>query len=330
MPQRGVAQTLYGSIVGNVSDPSGAAIPGATVTVTEKQTDFERQVTTDSAGGYSLPTIPAGTYSIKVSKSGFKTFERKDVPATVNTISRIDVTLEVGAVTQTVEVTATAPLLTTDRADVHHDLTANTLENVPLPPGRNYQQLFRTVPGFMPLENAHSIPSNPSRSLRYRVNGTSASSNDVRIDGAGQYNVWLPHVTAYVPALEAIQAVNVVTNNFDIQQGLAGGSTVNVQIKSGTNQIHGSAFEYHTDNGLEARSYFVPGRAPKDIFNQFGGTVGGPIKKDKAFFFAGYEGLRSLNRKHFYRTIPLADGYGESHHSDTRERHLRGTMYCCK
>ncbi len=304
VPRSCEAQVLYGSMLGNVTDPSGAAIPGATISVTQKQTGFTRTALTDQSGGYDLPTIPTGNYDVQVSKSGFKAFTRSDVPVQLNTVARVDVTLEVGAISQTVEVKASAPLLQTDRADVHAEITTNTLENVPLPPGRNYQQLFRTVPGFMPLENAHSIPSNPSRSLRYRVNGTSASSNDVRVDGAGQYNVWLPHVTAYVPALEAIQTVNVVTNNFDIQQGLAGGSTVNVQIKSGTNQIHGSAFEYHTDNGLEARSYFVPGRAPKDIFNQFGGTVGGPIKKDKIFYFASYEGTLNSQFSNRFGTVP--------------------------
>lgn len=303
-PTRCKAQMLYGSLVGTVTDRSGAAVPGATVVITQKQTDFSRQTTTDQTGGYNLPTIPTGSYDVEITRPGFRAFKGPDVPVTLNTVSRVDVTLEVGAVTETIEVIAAAPLLQTDRADVHKELTSQTLENVPLPPGRNYQQLFRTIPGFNPMENAHSIPSNPSRSLRYRVNGTSASSNDVRVDGASQYNVWLPHVTAYVPALEAIQTVNVVTNNFDIQQGLAGGSTVNVQIKSGTNHVHGSAFEYHNDNGLEARPYFIPGRAPKDIFNQFGGTIGGSIKKDKLFYFASYEATLVSQFANRFGTVP--------------------------
>lgn len=295
LPRPIEAQVLYGSLLGNVTDPSGAAIPGAAVAITQSQTGFTRQAATDQTGGYNLPTIPAGTYTIKVNKAGFKTFERTNVPVTVNTVARVDVKLEVGAVTQTVEVTAAPPLLTTDRADVHQDLSSSTMENLPLPPGRNYQQLFRAIPGFAVPQSAHSIPSNPSRSLRYNVNGTSASSNDVRIDGAGQFNIWLPHVTAYVPALDAIQTVNVVTNSFTAEQGLAGGSVVNVQVKSGTNSLHGSLYEFHSDNKTEARPFLFQthlDRNPKDIFNQFGGTIGGPIKRDKVFFFGAYEGTK--------------------------------------
>ncbi len=310
LPSSAGAQVLYGSLIGNVKDPTGAAVPGASVFVTQKETQFSRQVTTDTAGGYNIPTIPTGTYAVKVTKSGFKAFEKTDVGVSLNTLVRVDATLELGAVTQTVEVSAAAPLLTTDRADVHHQLQAVTLENVPLPQGRNYQQLFRTIPGFNPLTNAHSIPSNPSRALRYNVNGTSASSNDVRVDGASQYNIWLPHVTAYVPSLEAIQTVNVVTNTFGVEQGLAGGSTVSVQIKSGTNNIHGSLFEYHNDNATEARRFLfethLP-RNPKDIFNQFGGVIGGPIKKDKVFYFASYEGTLASQLATKFQSLPTAE-----------------------
>ena len=113
-------------------------------------------------------------------------------------------------------------------------------------------------------------------------------SNNIRIDGASQYNIWLPHVTAYVPALESIETVNIVTNSFDAEQGLAAGAAVNVQIKSGTNDMHGSAFEYHQDNALKAKPFFSPqgARKPKLVYNQFGATFGGPIKKDKLFYFA--------------------------------------------
>jgi hypothetical protein len=136
--------------------------------------------------------------------------------------------------------------------------------------GRNYQELFKTLPGITPPENAHSIPSNPSRSLVFNVNGASRSSNNTRIDGVSTTNIWLPHVTGYVPALESIEVVNVVTNSFDAEQGLAGGAAINVQIKSGTNNFHGSAFEYHHDNHLRARNFFLPitKQKGKFIYNQ--------------------------------------------------------------
>ncbi|MFZ4795628.1 MAG: carboxypeptidase regulatory-like domain-containing protein, partial [Blastocatellia bacterium] len=230
------AQVLYGSIVGNVTDNSGAVISGATVTINNKSTNQSREIVTGADGSFSFPTVQSGTWNVSVTKSGFKTVTLNNVEVTLNSIARSDLTLEVGQVSEAVSVTAEAALLQTDRAEVRAELTSRQLLNLPIPPGRNYQQLFRTLPGITPPQNAHSVPTNPSRALQYNVNGTSSSSNNVRIDGASQYNVFLPHVTAYVPSLEAIETVNVVTNNFDAEQGLAGGAAVNVQIKSGTNQ----------------------------------------------------------------------------------------------
>ncbi len=299
-PERGSAQVLYGSIVGNVKDSTGATVPDAVVSIVQVETKRARQATTNEAGGYTFATIPSGTYILKVSKEGFSPFTEKQVPVTINSVTRVDVTLKIGSVSQAVEVTAETALLQTDRSEVRAELTGMELRELPVPV-RNYQSMFRMIPGFSVPTNEHSVPSNPSRALRYNVNGTSASSNNVRIDGASSYNIWLPHITAYVPPMEAIETVNVVTNSFDAEQGLAGGSAVNVQIKSGTNDFHGSAFEYHTDNALRARGFFLPTNQvkPKLVYNQFGGSIGGPIKKNKVFFFGDYEG--TVDRR-------LADG----------------------
>jgi hypothetical protein len=195
-------------------------------------------------------------------------------------------------VTESVTVSGSALALQTDRSEVRSEVGQTTLENLPVPPGRNYQQLFNTIPGFTTPRNAHSVPSNPSRSLQYEVNGVVAASNNIRLDGATQYNVWLPHITAYVPALESIAAVDIVTNAFDAEQGLAGGAAINVSIKSGSNDLHGSAFEYHNNNETKARPFFLPANQgkPKLVYNQFGGTIGGPIVRNKLFYFASYEG----------------------------------------
>ena len=311
------AQVLYGSIVGNVTDKSDAAITGATVKITNKATNQAREATTNADGSFTFTTVQTGTWEITVSKNGFKTFSRSNVQITLNSTVRSDVALEVGQVSDTVSVTAEASVLQTDRAEVRSELTSKTLLNLPIPPGRNYQQLFRSLPGINPPNNAHSIPTNPSRALQYNVNGTTSSSNNVRIDGASQYNIYLPHVTAYVPSLESIETVNVVTNNFDAEQGLAGGAAVNVQIKSGTNNIHGSAFEYH-DNGLtKARPWALtptlvngvlkPQDKPKRVYNQFGGTFGGPIKKDKLFYFASFEGTNDRQLGARFLTLPTAE-----------------------
>ena len=139
-------------------------------------------------------------------------------------------------------VAAERPVLQTDRAEVRSELQARELVNLPVSANRNYQYMFRVLPGFTPPAEAHSVPSNPSRALVFNVNGASRSANNTRIDGVSTTNIWLPHVAAYVPALESLESVNVVTNSFDAEQGLAGGSAINVQIKSGTNDLRGSLF----------------------------------------------------------------------------------------
>jgi len=314
IPTTARAQVLYGTLTGNVADSSGAVVAGATVTITHKETGQSRDGVTDANGSYDFPTLQAGTYSIKVGKSGFKTVTKENVAVTLNTVTRADISIEVGQVTENVLITADVAQLKTDRADVSAELTSKPLQNLPVTLGRNYQNLFRTLPGMTPPENAHSIPSNPSRSLVFNVNGASRSSNNTRIDGASATNVWLPHVTAYVPALESIETVNVVTNSFDAEQGLAGGAAINVQIKSGTNNFHGSGFEFHNNQHLNARNFFLPlnpdgtlRNKGKVVYNQFGGTFGGPILKDKLFFFTSYENTRDRrNAERSNLTVPTA------------------------
>jgi Carboxypeptidase regulatory-like domain len=295
------AQVLYGSLVGNVKDTSGAAVPGAEVTITHKESNQPRSMTTDDTGAYSFAAVSTGTYTLNVRLTGFKEWVKTDVPVTLNNTTRIDVTLELGAMTEVVTVTGVTPLLQTDRAEVRAEIGEEELENLPVPLGRNYQHLFDTLPGFTPPEEAHSIQSNPSRSLAFNVNGVSRSINNTRIDGASSINPWLPHITAYVPSLEAIQTVNVVSNSFDAEQGLAGGAAISVQLKSGTNEFHGSLFEHHHNHLLRARQVFYPidQKKGKFIYNQWGATLGGPIVKKKLFFFTSYEGTsdhRNANR----------------------------------
>ena len=312
-PDRASAQVLYGSIVGNVTDANGAVVPSAPVTVTNQGTGVAKTANTDASGTYQFVDLQPGTYTFKVSVSGFKTFERRDLAVEANNTTRTDVALEVGSMEQSVTITGEAPTLQTDRSEVHTEVTTKELENLPVPIGRNYQQLYRTLPGFSPPVNSHSVPTNPSRALEFNVNGTSDDQNNTRIDGVSTTHVQLPHVVAYIPALESIQEVNVVTNSFDAEQGLAGGAAINVQIKSGTNQVHGSAFEYHSDNHLKAWPWnSVPqANKPKLVYNQFGGTIGGPIKKDKLFYFASYEGSydhRAVQRKVTVPTDAMKNG----------------------
>jgi hypothetical protein len=303
-PRAATAQVLYGSIVGSVHDASGAAIPGASVTITHHETKASREGVSDETGAYRFPAVQTGTYTVAVTLSGFKTFSR-DVPVTINSITRVDATLEVGALSETVLVEATSPVLQTDRAEVRSELKAAELVNLPVSMNRNYQYMFRVLPGFTPPAEAHSVPSNPSRALVFNVNGASRSSNNVRIDGVSTTNIWLPHVAAYVPALESLDTVNIVTSSFDAEQGLAGGSAINVQIKSGTNLLRGSLFEYFSNESLRTKPYFQPASQPKGdwSYNQYGGTVGGPIMRDKLFYFASYEGTR--DKQALTRTVSV-------------------------
>ncbi len=303
---RSDAQILHGSLVGNVRDASGAVMPGAQLLLKNSDTGQVREGTSDANGSFSFATLLPGTYELTLSKMGFKTQREQGIVIVVNNVARRDASMQVGQVSDSVTVEATAATLQTDRAEIRAEVTTKELLNVPTPPGRNYQNLFVTIPGFSPPRNAHSVPANPSRALQFNVNGTSSSSNNTRIDGASSTNVWLPHIVAYVPALESIETVNVVTNSFDAEQGLAGGAAINVQIKSGTNELHGSVFEYYNSNATKAKPFFLPQgqRNPKYVFNQYGATIGGPIVKNKLFYFASYEGTRDRRFASSLTSIP--------------------------
>ena len=284
------AQVLYGSIVGNVRDQSGAAVPGALVTITNKETNQVRTTTTNDEGGYSLPNVQSGTYGVKVTRDGFRLTE-SSVTVSINTVSRVDFTLQLGSVSETIEVSAAAQTLQTDRAEVRAEVTTKTLTEVPVPGQRNYQALFITLPGISPPTTPHSVGSNPSRSMTWSTNGVNRAANSTRIDGASATNVWLPHIASYTPALESIETVNIVTNSFDAEQGLAGGAAVNVAVRSGTNDLHGAGFWYNQGSWSQSRPFFQPSNqdTPKFVYNQRGGRIGGPIVKNKIFYFGSYE-----------------------------------------
>ncbi len=286
------AQILYGSIVGKVTDPTGAAVVSAKVTITNKGTGFTRDAATDSSGTFEFPNVPSGSYEVRINAPGFSSAVRSDVPVTINNVSRIDTALELGAVTETVSVSSQAQLLQTDRAEVREEVTTKELAELPVPPGRNYQQIFRALPGFSPPENAHSIPTIPRAPCNSASTEQAAVQTIRGLTEPARLTFSYRTSSAMCPPLESIETVNVVTNSFDAEQGLAGGAAINVQIKSGTNDVHGSAFEYHTNQHLKAKPFFTPADkvSPKIVYNQFGGTVGGPIKRDKLFYFVSYEG----------------------------------------
>ena len=300
------AQVLYGSLVVEAKDESGAAIPRATVTITQSETGWTRTAVTNDVGTATFTTVPPGSFTVRVNLDGFKEALTTGVLVSEGAVMRVPALLTLGQLTDTVSVVADNAILQTDRADVRTDLPAVQLENLPVPIGRNYQSLLVTVPGVSPPENMHSVAVNPARGLGFTSNGTTRNANTIRIEGAIANNLWLPHVAAYVPALEAIESVGVTTSTFDADQGLAGGMAANVLIKSGTNQYKGSLFQYHFNERLKSRPYFLPAteQKPEANQNQFGGTFGGRIVRDKLFFFGSYQGTRDKNISQRFGTVP--------------------------
>jgi hypothetical protein len=307
-PAIATAQVLFGSILGSVSDAAGSSVPAAQVRITSAGTRQSRETATDDSGNYAFPSIPGDTYEVVITKPGFQTFTVRSVTVPADTRVRVDAVLKVGAVEQSIEVSAQGAVLQTDSGEVRAEIGARVIENLPIPVGRNYQNLLVTVPGVSPPANQHSVAANPSRGLTFNVNGSTRNSNNVRIDGALANNIWLPHVTAYVPSLDSIEGVTVVTASADASQGMAGGSAVNVQIKSGTNQVHGSLFEFHANNRLKAKPFFLPvGQGkPKYIDNQFGGSIGGPIVRNRLFYFGSWEGSFNRQTGSSFATAPTA------------------------
>ncbi|MCL4782072.1 MAG: carboxypeptidase regulatory-like domain-containing protein [Bryobacterales bacterium] len=287
------AQVLYGSVVGTVVDPSNAVVPGAEISITSKTTGATRETRTDTGGRYSLVNVLPGAYDLKVTAGGFRTATSENVTVTINVVSRVDVTLEVGSMTEQVTVISASALLQTDKSDVRTELNSQEITRLPLSNYRNFQSLLNLVPGATPTNFQH-LGDAIGRALGTNVNGTAMNNNRTRVDGATNVFVWLPQHLVYVPPVESIETVNVTTSSFDAEQGMAGGSAMTVATKSGTNELHGVAYEYHDNQHLYTRNFFLPAnqRIAKSIFNIFGGTIGGPIIKEKLFFFGSVEATR--------------------------------------
>ena len=306
---RAQAQAIYGSLLGVVTDQSGATVPGAEINATETQTGQVRHETSDKSGRFSLQNLSPGLYNVVVSASGFRNFDQPGLPITPNTISRVDVHMEIGNASEQVTVTAEGTLLQTDKADTHTEITSKAVTDLPLGGTRNYQSLIDLSPGASPGAFVNSITDVPGHPNATNINGGNAQTNITRIDGAESINVWLPQYSGYVVPAETVDIVNVTTSAADADQGLAGSSSITVVTKSGTNEIHGSAFEFHNDQKLNARNFFLSGATPNPvgIYNNFGGTVGGPIVKNKVFYFFSFDGTRQKTAGNGNYTVPTAD-----------------------
>jgi hypothetical protein len=296
-----LAQAVRGTLLGNVNDPQGAAVPGVTVTATETQTNIVRSVVTNQNGYYVFANMKDGLYKVEAELAGFKKVVRDNVVVKVNSTVRIDLALEVGAMTETVEVVQETPALQTDRADTGRTIEGRLVQEMPLTQSRNFQGMWATVPGTVTMTRPHSQFFNPQDSEETKFNGQSRLSNNVQIDGLDD-NHKTGLLTVLIPDAESIDSVNVTTSNFDAEFGRAGGSVTTVVLKSGTNQFRGSVFGFANTEATQARSYFATptSKKPETKYQQFGATLGGPVIKDKLFFFADYQhtvdNLGSLRR----------------------------------
>jgi len=299
------AQILYGSIVGVVQDAQGSAIPAATVSIVNKDTNLTQETVSKENGEYTITNLQPGRYDVKVSLQGFREFVRTNVPVTAGQISRVEAKLEIGALTESVTVESAAQLLQTDKSDLHTELKAKEIINLPLNQYRNYQALINLVPGATPAAFQNAQTDTPGRSLSTNVNGMDRNNNNTRIDGASSVNIWLPHHAGYVAPAETIDTVNVATNNFDAAAGMAGGASITLVTKSGTNTLKGSAFYFRNQDELNATPFFDPEKLNSSI-SIGGGTVGGPFIKNKLFYFSGIESNRERTSRFDQYTVPTA------------------------
>jgi carboxypeptidase family protein/TonB-dependent receptor-like protein len=304
------AQILYGSVVGVVRDGTGAFLPGATVTIVNKDTNLTREATTNAEGAYTLNNVLPGPYDVKVTLTGFRDIARPNVDVTIGQIARVDFTLEIGTVAESVLVVGESPLLQTDKTDIHTQLKSDVITQLPLNRYRNYQALLNLVPGTTPLAFGNAETDTPARSMATNVKGQPNTQNSTRTDGATNMNIWLPNHLMYVSPAETVDTVDVSTSSFDAEQGMAGGAAVTVITKSGTNQFRGSAFEGFNNQALNAKPYFFGvGPAPDKVpvtGNSYGGTVGGPIKRNRVFFFGSFEGYKRRTSLITYFQVPDA------------------------
>ncbi len=289
------SQLLYGGISGTVTDASGAVIPGVTVTALNGETGVSASTVTDSAGIYRFGTLAPGTYSVTFDAKGFGKQQKTGARIAVNEIAEVNAQLSVATATQSVTVTTVPPILQTEKADVHTDISSVEVENLPImgSQGGNEQELLRVIPGAGLPDETNSLAGNPQRSINANVNGQSEQGINWRIDGVPDAYPWLPANTAYVPPADAVQEMHMVTDAMDAEQGNAGAAAINIEVKSGTNKFHGGANENYTSQVLQARDYFLTDatRYTKNVNIQhyYGANVGGPILKDKLFFFGDYE-----------------------------------------
>jgi hypothetical protein len=302
-----LAQVVNGTIAGTVTDQAGAMVAGAKVVLVNEATGFTREVIANEGGQYVASSIPTGEYVINVEHPGFQKLRRTGIKLTAADVLTIDLSLTVGNVTETVEVTATAPLVQSQTAAVSSLVTNQQMVEMPLN-GRTFTSLVLLSPGSYAGSsgNLTTSPYAMRGNVNYSVNGSSAQNNSYLIDGMVNRNLWLSTLIM-VPTVDSIQEFRVLTSNYSAEYGVAAGAITVVQTKSGTNGYHGSLYEFFRNDKLDANTFFNNRSGiekPSFRRNEFGGTFGGPIKRDRTFFFGDYQGIRIRQPRSTVSTIP--------------------------
>ncbi len=308
-------QAVYGSIFGTVTDSSGAIIPGATVTVVDVAKGISVEVHSGNSGEYTVSHLIPDVYDVKVTSQGFKTSQTTGIQVFADTSQKVEVALIIGGENTTVEVSGdSVPLLKTDRADVSTVFDTKTVEDLPIG-DRNFTNIQLLLPGAQPLAWSHAASENPQQSKQIQVDGQAFGGVGFQLDGTDNQDPILG-IIVINPALDSVSETKIATQNFDAEFGMAVSSIMTAQTKSGSNRFHGSLFDYRQSNANLAvdpyTQYPAPGTTskagviPSGLRNQFGGSLGGPVLKNKLFFFGDYQGWRQRVGTSATSTIPTA------------------------
>jgi Carboxypeptidase regulatory-like domain len=300
-------QTFYGSVLGVIADPSGAPIDAARITLLNSDTGVRQSVQSSGSGEYRFVNLVPGTYRLEAEKTGFKRLTRDAIPVTVDAAVRIELGMQVGDVSQSIEVAAAAPLLQTENASLSQVVASRPVQELPLN-GRNVLNLVSLSPGVVPQgsSDGNLTGKNVFAAGNYQIGGGTANQSATFYDGV-PVNITYGNITALVPSQDSVQEFRVQTSNNTAEYGRYTGGVINMASRAGTNDFHGGVYEFLRNKQLNAANFFAnksgAGRAPF-VQNQFGGTVGGPIRKDKTFFFASYEAFRARQGVLFTETVP--------------------------
>jgi len=314
-PKTAFNQQVSGTITGYVTDPSDAAVPGATVTVTNVQTGVSTERTTEASGLYLFTNLIPGTYTVSVVATGFQKFVRENVVLNVDSTVTVDGQLQVGAVSEQVTVSGAPPVLNMQKSDVSATLPAQAVQDLPTV-SRNVSALVVLAPGVTQNSYQQGVSEQPANGFEATANGQFWGVNNYQVDGISDTQIGLSGYQVIVPPADGIQEMKVTTADYDAELGQVAGMVVQYSTKSGTNQYHGSAYEFNRNSATFAANPYtekIPGTGPQGKGtgpspyneNTFGASIGGPIKKDKLFFFGDYQGFRNATSSAFLGTAPI-------------------------